>query len=45
MLKKDVQGAITARLVMGFNHLRFDYHVLSAYSDADFWSAPNMRFG
>ena len=27
---------------MGFNQLRFDYRVLSAYSDADFWSVPSF---
>ena len=27
---------------MGFNQLRFDYELLSAYGDADFWSVPGF---
>ena len=33
---------LNAGLVVGFNQLRFDYRVLSAYSDADFWSVPSF---
>ena len=29
-------------LVIGFNIKRFDYRVLSAYSDMDFWSLPTL---
>lgn len=37
-----VEQILGAGLVVGFNQLRFDYRVLSAYSDADFWSRPNF---
>jgi len=29
-------------LIIGFNLNRFDYKVLSAYSDLDFWSLPTL---
>ena len=32
----------TADLIVGFNHLRFDYKVLSAYTAADLQSLPNF---
>ena len=32
----------TADLVVGFNHLNFDYRVLSAYTETDFQSLPNF---
>jgi len=32
----------TGDLVVGFNHTRFDYTVLSAYTDFDFSSLPNF---
>ena len=32
----------TADLIVGFNHLRFDYRVLSAYTAADLQSLPNF---
>ena len=31
-----------ARLVVGFNQMRFDYEVLSAYTDEDLRSLPNL---
>ena len=37
-----VDQILNAGLVVGFNQLRFDYRVLSAYSDADFWSVPSF---
>lgn len=35
-----IDQILNAGLVVGYNQLRFDYRVLSAYSDADFWSVP-----
>ena len=37
-----VDQILNAGLVVGFNQLRFDFGVLSAYSDADFWSVPSF---
>ena len=37
-----IDEILNAGLVVGFNQLRFDYRVLSAYSDADFWSVPSF---
>ena len=37
-----IDQILNAGLVVGYNHLRFDYRVLSAYSDADFWSVPSF---
>ncbi len=37
-----IDQILNAGLVVGFNQLRFDYRVLAAYSDADFWSVPSF---
>ena len=37
-----VDQILNAGLVVGFNQLRFDFRVLSAYSEADFWSVPSF---
>ncbi|MDE0502965.1 MAG: ribonuclease H-like domain-containing protein [Candidatus Poribacteria bacterium] len=37
-----VEQILGAGLVVGYNQLRFDYRVLSAYSNADFWALPNF---
>ena len=37
-----IDQILNAGLVVGFNQLRFDYRVLSAYSDANFWSVPSF---
>ena len=37
-----IDQILNAGLVVGFNQLRFDYRVLSAYSDADFWSVSSF---
>ena len=37
-----VEALSAANLVIGFNHLKFDYRVLSAYTNADLHSLPNF---
>ena len=37
-----VEALSAADLVIGFNHLKFDYRVLSAYTNADLHSLPNF---
>lgn len=37
-----IDQILNAGFVVGYNQLRFDYRVLSAYSDADFWSVPSF---
>ena len=37
-----IDQILNAGLVVGFNQLRFDYRVLAAYSDTDFWSVPSF---
>ena len=37
-----IDQILNTGLVVGFNQLRFDYRVLFAYSDADFWSVPSF---
>jgi len=41
-VEKLIQKLITADLIVGFNQIKFDYTVLSAYTDFDFSSLPTF---
>jgi DEAD/DEAH box helicase domain-containing protein len=39
---KLVRHLLEAQLVVGFNSRRFDYQVLSAYTDVELWALPSL---